>query len=187
MLREERELGVAAERLIVFTGRLSPEKRADDLIRAYERLRSSFPDVALAVIGSGREEEKLRTLAGGNVIFPGVVDDTAPWLRAADVFVLPSDTEGMSNALLEAMACGLPCVASEVGAARDLVGEDEAGLLFEAGDEQALEAALARMLKDEAFAEAAGRAARKTAVDAFSLDSVADRLIAQYRELAGHG
>ena len=109
--------------------------------------------------------------------------DVAPYLQAADLFVLPSAAEGLSNALLEAMATGLPCVATAVGGAPEVVTGGETGLLVPPGEpERLLEAVVALMADAERRAEL-GRGARRTVETRYALSVVAARLLALYREV----
>jgi len=177
------ELGLPPGRVAIFCGRLVPEKRVDLLLEAWGGVAGSHPEATLVIAGSGPLEPALRRMAGPGVRFVGAVDDVAPWLRAADVFVLPSDTEGLSNALLEAMAAGLPVVATRVGGAEDVVRDGESGRLVAPGDGAALGAALVALLASGEERTALGRAARRTMAESFALESVAARLVALYEAL----
>ena len=112
------ELDISSEAIVgIFTGRLAPEKRIDNLISAWNRLADAGHPVLLLVVGEGPEDEKLRGLAGDAVRFVGRTNDVARYLQSADIFILPSVTEGLSNALLEGMASGLCPVSTVVGGA----------------------------------------------------------------------
>lgn len=175
--------------IAIYTGRLVEEKRVDLLLEAWASVRGRRPDATLVVAGAGPCEPALRRAAGPGVRFLGGVDDVAPWLRAADVFVLPSDAEGLSNALLEAMATGLVVIATRVGGAVDVVEDGRDGVLLEPGDVAGLRDALTHWL-DPARADeraALGRAARTVVCERFSLASVTSRLSALYGELLQPG
>jgi glycosyltransferase involved in cell wall biosynthesis len=109
-----------------------------------------------------------------------------PYLQAADAFVLPSATEGLSNAMLEAMAVGLPVVATKVGAAAEVVSDPATGTLVRPDDVRELGAALESVLFGPGGVEQ-GRRGRARVVDGFALPSVADRLAALYAELLSQG
>ncbi len=177
------QLGLPEGPLAVYCGRLVPEKRVDALLAAWRRVCRSHPDAHLLVLGDGPDARSLRTAAGPRVVFRGDVSEVAPHLRAADLFVLPSRTEGLSNALLEAMASGLAVVATEVGGAREVLGEGACGRLVPAGDGDALALALDSLLADGAARERLGRAARERARDAYALSETAASLVSLYHEL----
>ena len=133
----------------VFVGRLHRVKNVEVLLDAMTRT----PDVELVIAGDGdlraRLEERAAELGvASRVRFFGMRDDVPDILKACDAFVLPSHGEGMSNALIEAMACGLPClVATAVGGAAELVGTT-AGITLPADDADAWAAALGRLAAD---------------------------------------
>ena len=184
-LRRQRrhELALPDAPTAVYCGRLVSEKRIDLLLAAWEGIDLGQPRASLVIVGAGPESERLRRLAGSRVHFAGETADVLPYLQAADVFVLPSATEGLSNALLEAMAAGLPPVATRVGGATDVVADRITGRLVAPGDRDALREALGSVLADPAR-EALGARARASVVGTHALPSVADRLVALYQELA---
>jgi glycosyltransferase involved in cell wall biosynthesis len=180
--RRRRELGLPAAPIVVYCGRLVPEKRVDVLLEAWRGVEARLPGANLVIVGDGVEAAALRRSAGPGVRFVGEADDVLPFLQAADVFALPSDTEGSSNALLEAMAAGLPVVATRVGAATEVVAEG-AGRLVAPGDAVSLASALEAILTDPARARL-GAAGRARVVSDYALAGVADRLVRLYREVA---
>ena len=110
------------------------------------------------------------------------------YLRAADVFVLPSRREGLPVALLEAMACGLPCIASRLRGSTDaIITEGENGFLVPVGDVEAVAAALIDVFSDLRRAVAVGAAARQTVVDRYSSDFVAQRWLETYGHVTRRG
>ena len=176
-------LGLADVPTVVYCGRLVPEKNVAGLLAAWREVQRHHPGSQLVVVGGGVEADALRRDAGEGVVFAGDRSDVAPWLRAADLFVLPSRTEGLSNALLEAMAAGLPVVATRVGASHEVVRDGECGRLVAAGDDVALGRALDELLahpEPERF----GAAARAAVDPHYGLDGVVERLVALYGELA---
>lgn len=175
------ELGLADEPLVLYCGRLVPEKGVDDLLEAWRGVRETHPEARLAIVGAGPEEARLRALAGPGVLFLGRRDAVAPLLRAADLFVLPSHTEGLSNALLEAMASALPVVATRVGAAPELVDE-AVGRLVAPRDVSGLRRAIGELLDQPKPSPLAARARERVAAR-YSLESVAERLVDLYGEL----
>jgi glycosyltransferase involved in cell wall biosynthesis len=168
----------------LYTGRLEPEKRIDLLLAAWPAVRQAHPQARLLIVGGGPQEEHLRSSAGEGVYWLGPVADVLPFLQAADLFVLPSSTEGLSNALLEAMATGLPPLATAVGGAPDLIISGENGLLVPADDGPALEEALLSLLADPARLVALGRQARRRVVAGYALADVARRLRQLYERVS---
>jgi glycosyltransferase involved in cell wall biosynthesis len=126
---------------------LRPEKGLFTLLEAFAQIRPRYPEARLLIVGSGPVGERVKQRAGelglGRVChFEPAAEEVTPWLRAMDIFVLPSLSEALSNALMEAMACGCCAVASEVGGNPELVAHGETGMLFPAGDHRALAAVL---------------------------------------------
>jgi glycosyltransferase involved in cell wall biosynthesis len=179
---------------VLWVGRFRREKRPDLLVEAWRLARVSG---SLTLVGDGPELPRVLRLAAGlpNVSLVGAAEDPAPYFAAADVFVLPSDAEGMSNALLEAMAAGCACVATDVGENRDLLGagsaspadgafvRGEAGLLVGSGDGAALAAALEALAAAPGLRRELGEAARTRARVRYSLASVAQEYLALYASL----
>lgn len=182
-LRERLRLPPSAP-VAIFTGRLAHEKRVDLLVKTWPAVRAALPNATLVVAGEGPQAAALKALAGPGVLFVGRVEDVAPYLQAADVFVLPSATEGLSNALLEALACGLAAVATNVGGAPDVIENAHSGRLIAPDDPRELEMALTTTLLDAALRAELGAAARGVVRSRYSLPRVADRLCELYAEVA---
>lgn len=168
--------------IVVFSGRLDPEKRVDQLVEIWNEIIKKHPDATLLILGSGTEEEKLKQMAGANVRFEGNVKDVAPYLCVSDVFVLPSSTEGLSNSLLEAMASGLAPIATSVGGATDLIQNGKNGILISPDDPQAILSALLTLLSDPALRTQFGVNGRNLIKKNYSLSAVAEKLNALYRK-----
>ena len=173
--------------VFVFVGRLMPEKRVRLLLDIWPAIRNFEPRAVLMVVGGGDEEPALRAGAPQSVRFVGAVSDTADFLRASDVFVLPSSAEGLSNALLEAQACGLATVLTDVGAAREVVTDGVDGLVVPVDDAEALLAALASVASDPELRETLGRQARMNAVERYSLESTVRGYLDAYRRVLDSG
>jgi glycosyltransferase involved in cell wall biosynthesis len=165
----------------VFSGRLSAEKDLFGLLRAWGLVAAAQPEARLHIVGAGGEyrpvEAELRAEVAGDevlrdsVSFEGWVGDVAEWLRASDVYVFPSLSEGMSNSLLEACSWRRIVVASDIEPNRAVLGDDYP-LLFAAGDAEAMASAIRRAFGDPSL--------RRTAVShverrltRFSIDRVA--------------
>lgn len=180
---KRRELGLPDGPLALFTGRLAAEKRVDQLVALWPSVRQQFPTAVLLLLGDGPEAAALKAQAGAGVLFGGQVDDVASYLQTADLFVLPSATEGLSNSLLEAMAAGVACVVTAVGGAPDVVAHGRSGWLIPPDSTADLETAVRHLLGDEAARAALGRQARQKMAAEFGLESVADTLRALYDSL----
>jgi glycosyltransferase involved in cell wall biosynthesis len=181
-LREK--LGFPADApLAVFTGRLVPEKRIDRLVEAWPQIREQVPEAELVVIGTGELEDSLREKATVGVQIIGQVDDVVPNLQAADVFVLPSATEGLSNAMLEALSTGLGVVVTSVGGAPDVIKDERDGLLVPLDDIDALVSALVRQLKNDDLRLRLGTSGRRVILERYSLTQTADQLVGLYKGL----
>lgn len=181
------QLGLPGGPLVLFTGRLVHEKGIDVLLRAWPAVLRHVPDAHVALVGAGEQRPQLEALAraqgiASQVVFAGGSDDVAPFLRAADAFVLPSYAEGLPVALLEAMACGLPCVGTAIDGTRNVIEDGTSGRLVPAGDDAALAHGLVEALTDPA-AQAWGRHARQRVSRDYSLDAVADAYVAMYTAL----
>lgn len=169
--------------LVVYAGRLVPEKRVDSLLKVWGDVGSKFPAAHLVIVGEGSQESLLKDMQVPSVQFTGQVDNAIPYLQAADLFVLPSSTEGLSNSMLEAMSCGLPVLATRVGGAPDVIQHEVSGFLIPPDDVDALRRGLEVLLEDEALRFTLGSNARQRILAEFSLDSAARRLANLYRRL----
>jgi len=168
------ELGLPDGPILVFMGRLAPEKRVNLLVEIWQQVRESFPDATLLILGAGPEEENLRAAAGEGVNLWGGVDDVIPFLQASDVFVLPSVAEGFSVAILEALSCGVPVIASRVGGATDVIQHQKNGWIVEPDDKtQLLEAVLA-LFGDDSLRHELSQAGRQTIMETYHLSAIAD-------------
>jgi sugar transferase (PEP-CTERM/EpsH1 system associated) len=177
---EAREtLGLPTAATVVGTiGRLDPVKDQAGLIAAFSGLVGSGSSPILAVVGEGPsrpalEREIRRHGLADRVRLFGERRDVPTVLRALDVFVLPSRAEGMSNTILEAMATGLPVVATDVGGNPELVESEVTGRLVPSGDPGALEAALRAYVTDSYLRSLQGKAGRERVLEHFSLDRMA--------------
>ncbi len=180
------ELGLDGEFLWFAAGRLEPVKEYPALLQAM----AGLPETArLVIAGTGPLEGDLRRLSGelgleGRVRFLGFEPEVRRWMQAADGFVLSSRWEGLPMALLEAAACGLPAVATDVPGTREAVMDGETGLLAAPGNGLALEGAMSGMMRMSAEERGKmGERARQRVVREFSLEVVLDRWEALYGEL----
>lgn len=171
-------LGFGADPIVLFVGRLHPQKGVAVLLEAWAGVRCSYPTAKLLIVGDGGLRTAFEESVPEGVDFVGQVPDVVPYLASADVFVLPSMAEGLSNALLEAMACGLAVVATDVGATADALGD--AGRIVDPGDAIALERELSDLLADADLRARLGARARERAGRGYGLSDTADRLVALY-------
>jgi glycosyltransferase involved in cell wall biosynthesis len=178
-----------ASALVGYLGRVDPEKNVDILVRAFQDVDAP-EDVKLVVIGNGSEKRRLdRRYGNARVVFTGQVMEEAKriaMLRAMDIFVLPSMVEGLSLSLLEAMACGVAPVATDVGSDGEALRG--AGILVDTKDlDGQLRLALRTLIEFPDFRAELGRRARARAVERYSLSDNLDRLLAVYRALRPAG
>ena len=171
-------------------GRLDPVKNHVALLQAFAALRARQPRLRLTIVGDGQLRDELESHAAAlgiddDVMFSGARSQVPELMRHFDVFVLPSINEGISNTILEAMASGLPVVASRVGGNPEVVVDGVTGRLYEPSDSAGLEQALLPYVADPLLRQAHGRAGRQRVVQNFSLDSMVDRYVAIYDELLG--
>ncbi len=187
--RVRRELGVSdTELLLVAVGNLYPVKGHAVAVRALARLPrdAAMPRWRLAVAGRGEELAALRALAEREGVAPsihwlGFRDDVPDILAAGDLFVMPSLSEGLPLALVEAMSAALPIVASAVGGVPEVIAHEREGLLVPPGDVEALAVALQALIRDTALRRRLGAAARERARREFSVSAMADRYEHLYR------
>ena len=186
-----RRLGLAShERVIGCVGRLVELKNHRVLIELLPQLLREFPDLRLVLVGDGPlrqllEQQARESGVARQVVFAGEQSDVARLLPAFDVFALPSTTEGLSLALLEAAASGLAIVATAVGGNPEIIEHGRSGLLVASGDPEALAGALRSLLVQPALGEELGRAARAWVADHASLEAMFrshDRLYRAARE-----
>jgi glycosyltransferase involved in cell wall biosynthesis len=175
---------------IVSVTRLEHYKGVFDLVDAFRLVRQARPDVTLSIVGDGSQRSSLERhvsalgLAGAVTIW-GHEPDVLPRLHEARVFALSSHEEGLPNAVIEAMSCALPVVATHVGGTPELVVDRVTGHLVPPRNAPALAAALLHYLDDPAQAELHGAAGRDRAVRCFDLRVTANAYVSLYKELFG--
>jgi glycosyltransferase involved in cell wall biosynthesis len=181
-----RRLCGSARFVALFVGRLAPEKGHEMLFHAWATSLAGQRDAKLLLVGDGPMRQPLVELAqrlriADQVVFAGHADDVAPFIAMADVGLLTSLAEGLSNALLEYMAGGLPVIGSRVSGTEDFVVPGETGWLFEPGRRDELAQCLheAAALQPEAL-QALGQRARKRINASASLEAVTDKLLGHY-------
>ena len=185
-----RRLGLPEEAMITaFTGRLVSYKGLEGLLRVWRGLvDNGDPGVLLLVGGGGldmhncegelRDFVRTRGMASA-VRFAGEAKDVEAYLQASDLFAFPSENEAFGISVVEAMATGLPVVSSDAGGLMDIVSDGETGLVFPAGDEEALKRSLGRLLGSADLRRSLGEAARERALAVYS----SQRIVEQYAAL----
>lgn len=167
----------------LYVGRLAREKRLEAFIEAFAAAADG--EARLMLVGAGPEEERLKEAVrerglGNRVLLRAPEENIARVYASADVFVLPSVSEGLSNALLEAMASGLAVLASRVGGTPEAVEDGETGILFDPRDAKAAAAGIRKFISEPELARRFGAAAREDAVSRYSLERVAKRYLEIY-------
>jgi glycosyltransferase involved in cell wall biosynthesis len=168
--------------LIACVGRLHRQKNQGALLDVWERVRAAVPGARLALVGDGPDREQLEARAPDGVDFVGSVDDVRPWLAAANAIAQPSRWEGMSLALLEALASGRSVVVTDVQGMREVV-VDGVGAVVPPEDPDALLAALVERLRDPERADEEGRAGRRHVEANHDRRVQLDAVAALYEEL----
>ena len=175
---KRKELGLPEEGPVIVTvGRLVPIKGHEWLLRAAPRVLAEFPHATFVLIGEGPLLSRLQQLAeelgiGRRVMFLGVRQDVPECLAAFDLFAFPSLNEGMGRALIEAMAVGLPVVATRVGGIPDVVADGKTGVLVPPQDDAVLADALLGLLRDPSRRQMYGQAARRSMDVRFDVESM---------------
>ncbi len=187
------ELGLCDEHLVVgFVGRLWPQKRVRDLIWACDIVRNIKPQIRLVIIGDGPLREELQQYArdvgmGERTLFLGHRNDVPELLAALDVLVLPSEYEGMPNCVLEAMAAGLPVVATAIPGTREVVRDGITGYLVPVGDRAQMAKRINQLLDDPALRRRMGDAGRTLVRSQFTVERMVSAHVRLYTELLQQG
>jgi len=154
---------------MIVTGRLAPIKRLDIFLLAFKRVAERLPEVKAVIVGDGQLRDDLESVARelgieDNVVFAGRQQDVASWLRRSKLFVLTSDSEGLSLSMIEATMCGLPAVVSQVGDLGDLVEDGVNGYLVPRRSPELFADRLVELLSDEVKLTSFSQAARQSAM-----------------------
>jgi glycosyltransferase involved in cell wall biosynthesis len=188
-------LGVPSDAFLVgAVGRLSPEKRIDLLLDAMRQLLAHHPEVYLLVVGGGSEQVSLESLArrlgiSGRVAFAGLLRDVSPAYAAMDLMVQAADTEGTPRTVLEAMAHGVPIVATDVGDVRELLDRGAAGVLVPAGDSVALARAIIESIERPDLQRRVSTHASTRCRQLYTIEGMRQQVHAAYQvaqQMAGH-
>ncbi len=177
-----------SERMLLTVGRLSFEKGHADLIQSFAKVASRDPRACLVIVGDGPERPKIEKDAArlgitDKLRLTGHQSNVAPYYGAADIFVLPSHSEGSPNALLEGMAAGLPCVATSVGGVPEIASDGKTALIVPARDMDSFAQAVERVLADQELAARLGKAGREDVLRNHTLPAYATQLLGIYESL----
>jgi glycosyltransferase involved in cell wall biosynthesis len=177
----------AGDRIVVYTGRLMTTKGLPLLIEVWKEIQISYPKAKLLMVGGGSKdihdcEAYLQSYVAKNqleasVILTGNVNNVDEYLKASDVFVFPTEDEAFGISMIEAMACGLPAIATSVGGLKDIIAPGENGLMFEAGNFEQLKAAIMSVMSDLPKAQSLGKAALSTVQERYTRNAVAQKYV----------
>jgi len=179
------------ETVVATVGNIRRVKGHDIFIKAAALIRRHFPRVSFSIAGEVLEPDyfvELQTLVrdlnlGDRFSFAGGVADTQEYLSDADIFVLPSRSEGFSNAIVEAMAASLPVVATDVGGNAEAVKDGVTGYVVPPDDAEALSVAVMRLISDPSEARAMGVAGKSLAAKMFTTKAMMEQIVATYKDL----
>jgi glycosyltransferase involved in cell wall biosynthesis len=187
------KIGFPNKKYFIYTGRLARGKGLEYLLNVWMKLVAEFNDIHLFLIGSGQGyslscEDELKTFVNNNhletsVTFTGNVRNVSEYLQAGDFYVLPSQSEGLSISLIEALSCGLPCIGTSVRGILDVVEDNVNGLLVPYGNEDKLYHAMKELLTNSGKAARLGRKGEKTVLDKFNIDTVAEQYLKFFEKL----
>ncbi len=175
------------EKILMHASNFRPVKRTEDVVRTFARVQELIP-AKLVLIGDGPEHPKVQQLVRdldltNSVHFLGEQDQLEPLFSCADLFLLPSEQESFGLTALEAMNCGVPVIATDIGGLPELVKNGETGYLFPVGDTKSMAEAAVGLLRDPDKHEQFGRRARERAVEHFRASHIIPHYEAFYQEV----
>lgn len=162
------------------------QKGQEYIIKVARELQASHPHIQFMLVGGGNDEAMLRKLATGltNLVFVGFVNNVGDYLAAFDLFILPSNKEGVGSILMDAMSVGLPIIAASVGGVPEIIIDGENGILIEAGNTVQLKAAIVRLHDDPEMARRIGNHGRSRGLN-FSADIMTRKYLEIYQNALG--
>jgi glycosyltransferase involved in cell wall biosynthesis len=175
----------AGDAIILSMGRLHPDKGHEYAIRAWPEIVSAFPDAWLLIVGNGADEERLRALASAGktdrVVFAGFRSDVTDLFSRSCVFLRTSVNEGVNLSTIAAMAAKMPVIGFKVQAPKEVINNENNGLLVEACNAEALAHAVKRLLGDQSLAETLSENARRTIIELYDPELIVNRYIEVYQ------
>jgi len=189
------EIGVGdASHVVVTVANIRPVKALEVLVATAAIVCREIPRVRFLVLGQVQDEAYMKRVSDlarllrveGNLVFAGRVPQVSAVLRSCDAFFLPSHSEGLSNAMLEAMACSLPCVATDVGGNSEIITDSRNGWLVRPNDPEMAAVRILNLLASPDQAGRMGRACRKLVESQFSVQAMVGRLMGLYEGLCSH-
>lgn len=185
---DKKKFQLEEKTVLLFTGRLVAQKALNVLLQAFSLSKKSIADLHLVIVGDGEERLLLEQMAidlgiRDDVTFIKWVQDIYPYLKGADIFILPSLVEGISNSLLEAMATGLACISTRVGGSEETLGNGEYGILVDPNREDQLSSAITMLAENKKQALSLGVRARQRILDYYDFSVVCDRYFSLYKKL----
>ncbi len=181
--------GMGSAIVVVFTGRLIKCKGVEVLLKAWTDVAERYSDARLLIVGDGNMKTELYEMAGQygilkSVVFVGFSPKVKDFLNMADIFVFPSLHEGMPSSLLEAMACRLPVVATNIGGVTDFLKDGENGVIVEPGDSDGLARGIGKLIENRELSERIANNAYETIKTGYSLDYISQRYSDLYNTMA---
>jgi N-acetyl-alpha-D-glucosaminyl L-malate synthase BshA len=183
--------GSSREARVIHISNFRAVKRVQDVVHAFNLIRQRLP-ARLVMVGDGPEKEGVKELAGAlgiekNIEFMNTISDVSEVLAKADLFLLPSQIESFGLAACEAMSCGVPVVAYNVGGLPEVIESGVDGYLVELGDIKGMAEIGLKILNNPSVGSEVGRRARAKVVERFSQDKIIDRYEDYYRRIVGAG
>lgn len=181
------KLGLPPDNIFTYSGKLNKGKGLQFLLRIWRYFHARHPETHLLLVGSGKNhflscEQELKDYVAGNnleesVTFTGYVENVDEYLQLSNFFIFPSENESLSNALIEALACGLPCIASDVGGIPDTVKDGVNGFLLPKGDESAWINAMEKLVSNPTLARQMSSNGRNRILERNSIKTVANKYL----------
>lgn len=183
------ELGIPKNTPLIGTvGRLTPQKGHKFLLEAIKKLKFKFPEIKLLIVGDGPLKNDLKKYSqtlniDDKVIFLGLRRDIPNFLSSIDIFVLPSLWEGLSNALIEAMASGKPVIVTDIPPIKEIINSEELGVLIPPENSDAIADALELLLHDKTRSETSGNAAKEKAFSSFTIEKTIEQYTSLFEDI----